>query len=138
MESKTLIEDREKRPLLQAGNHARWLDRFIPRAPAYECTLAISKSDLRKLRERRIKIPTLLPQLASCLIHHFLESTGSDQQSAWLVSSNGFDVIGAVAHGMKAAWIQRSKAVVFDHWEYRPTIILDSLDGLANSIGEMR
>ena len=61
---------------------------------------------------------------------HFINATHSQASEAWLISSNGFDVIGAVAFGMKAAWIQRSPAIIFDPWEYQPTIILDSLHSL--------
>ena len=66
--------------------------------------------------------------------HHFLESTGASTQDGWLVSSNGFDVIGAVAIGMNAAWIQRSASIVFDPWEYSPTVTLSSLEQLAASL----
>ncbi len=66
--------------------------------------------------------------------HHFLKVTHSAPGNTWLVSSNGFDVIGAVAIGMKAAWIQRSPAVILDPWEFSPTVILDSLDKLTHSI----
>ena len=66
--------------------------------------------------------------------HHFLKTTHSTAGNTWLVSSNGFDVIGAVAIGMQAAWIRRSAAVILDPWEFSPTVILDSLDGLADSI----
>ena len=66
---------------------------------------------------------------------HFISSTGSTMDTAWLVSSNGFDVMGAVSVGMRAAWIQRSKSVVFDPWdEFPPTVILDSLAKLAAAI----
>ena len=66
---------------------------------------------------------------------HFLDSTGARASQSWLVSSNGFDVIGAVAIGMNAAWVQRSTAVVFDPWEFEPTVTLDTLESLAASIG---
>ena len=67
---------------------------------------------------------------------HFMARTGSNSDTAWLVSSNGFDVIGAVATGMRAAWIQRSPAIVFDPWEFRPTVILDSLEQLPATLVE--
>jgi 2-haloacid dehalogenase len=66
--------------------------------------------------------------------HHFLESTGTTARDGWLISSNGFDVIGAVAIGMNAAWIQRSTAVVFDPWEFEPTVTLSSLEQLTNNL----
>ena len=49
---------------------------------------------------------------------HFLDSTGSSLDDTWLISSNGFDVCGALAFGMRALWLQRNAAVIFDHWEW--------------------
>ncbi|MBT4268005.1 MAG: hypothetical protein HN580_25125 [Deltaproteobacteria bacterium] len=53
---------------------------------------------------------------------------------AWLVSSNPFDVIGAISSGMRAAWVQRSKESIFDPWEFKPTIVVKNLLDLAESI----
>lgn len=58
---------------------------------------------------------------------HFVDSTGSDKGSAWLVSSNPFDVQGAINFGMQAAWLHRFKDVVFDPWGIEPTIVMDQL-----------
>jgi 2-haloacid dehalogenase len=58
---------------------------------------------------------------------HFVDSTGSDKANAWLVSSNPFDVQGAVNFGMQAAWLHRFKDVVFDPWGIEPTIVMDEL-----------
>ncbi len=77
-------------------------------------------------------ISTFKPNPAA--YHHFLTSTGSTARDGWLVSSNSFDVIGAVAIGMNAAWVQRSTSVVFDPWEFQPTITLSSLEKLANTL----
>jgi 2-haloacid dehalogenase len=60
---------------------------------------------------------------------HFLEAAGGGE--AWLVSSNPFDVIGALAAGLKAAWVRRNPAAVFDPWEYQPTAVIGSLKELA-------
>jgi 2-haloacid dehalogenase len=66
--------------------------------------------------------------------HHFLESTATTAQDSWLISCNSFDVIGALAIAMNAAWIQRSTAVAFDPWEYEPTVTLSSLEQLVNNL----
>jgi 2-haloacid dehalogenase len=63
-------------------------------------------------------------------------SNGQAEAVHTVISNAGFDVIGAISHGMKAAWIQRSSAVVFDHWEFTPTLVHDSLTGLATKIVE--
>lgn len=67
---------------------------------------------------------------------HFLKRAGTAPDQAWLVSSNPFDIIGARACGMHAAWVQRSPNAVFDPWEYEPTITIESLEDLAKNISE--
>ena len=65
---------------------------------------------------------------------HFSKVATTDINQCWLVSSNPFDVIGAVAVGMKAAWLQRSDTVVFDPWEIEPTCVIHRLDELPKVI----
>ena len=65
---------------------------------------------------------------------HFLTIAKAEANHAWLVSSNGFDVIGAINVGMKAAWIQRSDKIVFDPWGIEPTIKVNSLIDLAGQL----
>jgi 2-haloacid dehalogenase len=65
---------------------------------------------------------------------HFIDIAATDAEQCWLVSSNAFDVIGAVSAGMKAAWLQRSSAVVFDPWGIEPTLVISSLDELPHKI----
>lgn len=62
---------------------------------------------------------------------HFIEIADTDAELCWLVSSNAFDVIGAVSAGMKAAWLRRSQSAVFDPWEIEPTRVISRLDQLA-------
>jgi len=64
----------------------------------------------------------------------FLDSTGSKAQHSWLVSSNPFDVMGAVSVGMNAAWLKRAAAAtaVFDPWGIPPTIQIESLTSLVD------
>lgn len=61
----------------------------------------------------------------------FQASTNSREGEAWLVSSNPFDVIGAVSSGMKAAWVKRSPDAVFDPWEIQPTAVVSGIGELA-------
>ena len=65
---------------------------------------------------------------------HFAEVAATDLDNCWLVSSNAFDVIGAVAAGMKAVWLQRSASAVFDPWGIEPTAIISRLDQLPKKI----
>ena len=67
---------------------------------------------------------------------HFLRQTGATGGSAWLISSNPFDVIGAISAGMKSAWIRRSSEAIFDPWGIDPTIIVSNFKDLAAKISE--
>jgi len=63
---------------------------------------------------------------------HFMDSAGSSFSDTWLISSNGFDVCGALATGMQAFWLQRSPAVKFDYWEWKPTKIVHSFSKITD------
>ena len=65
---------------------------------------------------------------------HFLRNSGATGTDAWLISSNSFDVIGAISSGMRAVWVQRSADAVFDPWGIEPTITVSSLSDLAGKI----
>ena len=62
--------------------------------------------------------------------HYFTQKAGSIASQTWLVSSNPFDVIGAVSAGLNAAWVQRSKSIIYDPWGVEPTVTIDSLINL--------
>jgi 2-haloacid dehalogenase len=67
---------------------------------------------------------------------HFLDQAGASAHDAWLISSNAFDVIGAMSSGMKAAWVKRSADAVFDPWGMDPTLTVGSLADLSQAIAE--
>ena len=62
---------------------------------------------------------------------HFLRQAEASGSSAWLISSNPFDVIGAISAGMKSAWVRRSPGAVFDPWGIEPTLVVSDLVDLA-------
>lgn len=64
---------------------------------------------------------------------HFLKESKGQIDDAWLVSSNPFDVLGALSHGMKTAWVKRSDKAIFDPWGIEPTKTITSLTEL-NSV----
>ena len=66
--------------------------------------------------------------------HHFLKRSGADSDRAWLISSNPFDVIGAVSAGMCAAWVKRTAESIFDPWGIEPTIEVSSLLEIGDQI----
>jgi 2-haloacid dehalogenase len=65
---------------------------------------------------------------------HFLRQSKSTGGSAWLISSNPFDVIGAISAGMKSAWVRRSPEAIFDPWGIEPTLTVNNLLELGNKI----
>ncbi|MSN25780.1 MAG: haloacid dehalogenase type II [Geobacter sp.] len=65
---------------------------------------------------------------------HFLRQARATGGSAWLISSNPFDVIGAISAGMKAAWVKRYPEAIFDPWGIEPTTIVKSLVELREQI----
>ena len=61
---------------------------------------------------------------------YFNDETHSTKSNSWLISSNPFDVIGAVSYGMRSAWIQRTPDSIFDPWGIEPTITINKLTDL--------
>lgn len=69
---------------------------------------------------------------------HFLRRAAVSSRSAWLVSANPFDVIGALSAGMNAAWVKRSADMIFDPWGIEPMLTLCSLEELAGKLEAYR
>lgn len=65
---------------------------------------------------------------------HFLRTAGATGGDAWLISSNPFDVIGAISAGMRAAWLQRSPDAIFDPWGIDPTLTVTGLGDLKQAL----
>ena len=65
---------------------------------------------------------------------YFLRESKSTGSNAWMISSNPFDVIGAISAGMKAAWVRRSPEAIFDPWGIDPTITVGNLVELSGEI----
>jgi 2-haloacid dehalogenase len=80
------------------------------------------------------EIRTFKPDPAT--YQHFLKRAGAAAAEAWLVSSNPFDVLGALSAGMRAAWIRRSPEAQFDPWGVEPTLTAKGLLDLAAQIDE--
>jgi 2-haloacid dehalogenase len=65
---------------------------------------------------------------------HFLRKSRASGDSTWLISSNPFDVIGAISAGMKSAWVRRTPGAIFDPWGIEPTITVSRLTELKSEI----
>jgi len=63
------------------------------------------------------------PDVYAYLVHR----GGCSPDDTWLVSSNPFDVIGAKAAHLKAAWVRRNPDAVFDPWEFEPDVVVGNL-----------
>jgi len=67
---------------------------------------------------------------------YLLRKAGAYNSNTWLVSSNSFDVIGAISSGMRAVWVRRSPDpdALLDPWGIEPTITVNSLSNLPEQI----
>ncbi|MEW8022314.1 MAG: haloacid dehalogenase type II [Candidatus Thiodiazotropha sp.] len=65
---------------------------------------------------------------------HFLRKSKAHGGQSWLVSSNPFDVIGAISSGMNAAWVRRSGGIIFDPWGIEPNLTVEDLRDLAEQL----
>lgn len=62
---------------------------------------------------------------------HLAQRLDRPTGEVWLVSSNPFDVIGAKAVGLGAAWVRRKPEAVFDPWGFEPDLVVTDLEQLA-------
>ncbi|HEV2246848.1 MAG TPA: HAD family hydrolase [Terriglobia bacterium] len=58
---------------------------------------------------------------------YLAERLGSSLGNTWLASSNSWDVIGAKAVGLRAAWIKRNPEEVLDPWGIIPDLVAPNL-----------
>jgi 2-haloacid dehalogenase len=65
---------------------------------------------------------------------HFLRRAAVPDSKAWLISSNPFDVLGALSAGMRSAWVRRSPEIIFDPWGVEPTLTVADLTTLSEGI----
>lgn len=65
---------------------------------------------------------------------HLAERTESVPDETWLISSNPFDVIGAKAAGIRAAWLRRDPKRVFDPWGVEPDLTIKELTELLDAL----
>ncbi|QQE10644.1 haloacid dehalogenase type II [Planctomycetota bacterium] len=65
---------------------------------------------------------------------YLCEQTKAKPNNVWLISSNSFDVIGAINYGLKAAFIQRSTKSILDPWKIHPTTTVNDISQLADAL----
>jgi 2-haloacid dehalogenase len=59
---------------------------------------------------------------------------GAKKEMVCLISSNPFDVIGAKACGLRAAWVQRDPKKMFDPWEFEADLVVHGLEQLSAAL----
>jgi 2-haloacid dehalogenase len=68
---------------------------------------------------------------------YLTRSVAADAKSVWLISSNGWDVIGAKSAGLRAIWVQRNSDQLFDPWGIEPDTIAKDLTECARFFAEL-
>lgn len=88
----------------------------------------LSAADIREMFLDLVSVDDLKSFKPNPAVYaHFLRQSQASGESAWMISSNPFDVIGSISAGMKAAWVRRSPDAVFDPWGIEPTITVTNL-----------
>jgi 2-haloacid dehalogenase len=65
------------------------------------------------------------------IYRHLLTRLEAEPSAVLLVSSNPFDIAGAVAVGLRTAWCRRQPSALFDPWGPRPDNVITGLADLA-------
>ncbi len=65
---------------------------------------------------------------------YFNTKTKSTKEDSYLISSNPFDVIGALEYGMRSAWVQRTPEMIFDPWDVEPTVKIKDITELNHTL----
>jgi 2-haloacid dehalogenase len=62
---------------------------------------------------------------------------GIDARSIWLISSNGWDVIGAKSAGLRAVWVRRDPDQILDPWGIEPDAVVKDLTACARFFDDL-
>jgi len=90
----------------------------------------LNNANIRNLFDGIVSVEEVQMFKPSPLVYNYFNTkTKSTKADSWLISSNPFDVIGALEYGMRSAWVQRTPEAVFDPWGIEPTVkIKDIID----------
>lgn len=95
----------------------------------------LEQADIRDLFDGTVSVETVRSFKPDPAVYEFLaEESGSGKSHTWLVSSNPFDVIGAIKSGLKTAWLKREPSQVFDPWDVSPDIVTDNIPALQDLV----
>ena len=65
---------------------------------------------------------------------HFLKRANATGGDTWMISSNPFDVLGAMHAGMQAAWVNRPGGASWDPWGLEPSVTVGDLTQLVGAL----
>lgn len=65
---------------------------------------------------------------APSVYQHLVEQIALPGTTIYLLSSNTFDILGALSSGLEAIWVKRSPNGVLDPWGLEPTATIGALD----------
>ncbi len=95
----------------------------------------LEQADIRDLFDGTVSVETVRSFKPDPAVYEFLAGeSGSVKSHTWLVSSNPFDVIGAIKSGLKTAWLKRNPSQVFDPWGVSPDIVIDNIPAIQDLI----
>jgi 2-haloacid dehalogenase len=118
-----MLQDRNFELVAFSNGTAEAVGGLLQRAGIAQCFSGIvSVEELRTFKPNPI------------VYEHLVSYARVPRESVWLISSNTFDVIGAKACGLRAAWVQRDSTRVFDPWEFSPDIVVRNLQELSEQL----
>jgi 2-haloacid dehalogenase len=118
-----MLQDRNFELVAFSNGTAEAVGGLLQRAGIAQCFSGIvSVEELRTFKPNPI------------VYEHLVTYARVPRESVWLISSNTFDVIGAKACGLRAAWVQRDSTRVFDPWEFSPDIVVRNLQELSEQL----
>lgn len=92
----------------------------------------LAKAEILPLLDEIVSVDPLRTYKPAPVVYHTLvERLGHPPEETWVVSGNTWDVIGAKGAGLRAAWVRRNRAVVYDPWGIPPDLIVSDLTSLA-------
>jgi 2-haloacid dehalogenase len=95
----------------------------------------LSNADLLPMLEDVVSVDEVkVYKPAPSVYRHLAARLGTAVTDTWLVSSNPFDVIGAKAAGLRAAWVCRNPRAILDPWGVEPDLIVSDLVELSECL----
>jgi 2-haloacid dehalogenase len=89
--------------------------------------LLLQRAGISDYFEAILSVDTIQTFKPDPAVYQLVRRAAVDAESTWLISGNPFDLAGAKAYGLKAAWVRRDPARPFDMQEFAPDIVAGNL-----------